>query len=370
MSRLLMLDSGAFSVWSQGKTVDLEEYIDFCRSLPEISYYVNLDVIPGKPGQREGRHLIEGLLDRTDMMSSTIEASCQAGWSNYLTMLKYLPFEKVIPVFHQDDDFRWLNKYIRFGTPYLGISPANDRTTSTRHDSKARWMSEVRPHIFAKDGTPLIKTHGFAVTSFDLMTYWDWYSVDSASWKLQGAWGGIYIPNRLLTGDKAALDYSKPPWVIGVSPMSSLTGKRDSHLDNVSPQLQRKIHEYIESRGFDMGEWSLKQENASYKLDRDNEIWFDKKKYTVMVVKREGLGTSHILRGWFNADYMKKAAKVLPVKHLYFAGAPLPPKVKIEPFLDKRLFSFIEVNSHTRPAAFTLHLDLLKEQQNAVGCGK
>ena len=103
----IILDSGAFSVWTKGISIDINQYIDFCKQHPLISYYVNLDVIPGIPNKHK------------TVNKKTTEEAAQKSWENYQRMLEYFPIEKVIPVFHQNEDFKWLNKYIEFGTPYI-----------------------------------------------------------------------------------------------------------------------------------------------------------------------------------------------------------------------------------------------------------
>ena len=42
----LFIDSGAFSVAHAGKTVDIDVYIDYINSNPEIPIFVELDEIP------------------------------------------------------------------------------------------------------------------------------------------------------------------------------------------------------------------------------------------------------------------------------------------------------------------------------------
>ena len=138
-----MLDSGAFSVWNKGISIDLDAYITYCLKHPYIAYYVNLDVIPGS------------VSDMASLSSGAISKACEEGWKNYLTMLKKLPIGKVIPVFHQGDDYKWIKKYIDHGCTYIGISPSNDRTTK----QKVAWLKEVQQHIGDKKGNPIIRTH-------------------------------------------------------------------------------------------------------------------------------------------------------------------------------------------------------------------
>lgn len=158
----LIIDSGAFSVWSKNEKIDIDKYLDFClslkKSVPKTCslYFVNLDVIPGnfgrKPTQKER------------------ENSAQQGWDNMLYLEK--KGLKVIPVFHQHEDFKWLKKLMSH-TDYIGISPANDSSTK----SKDNWMCNVFKLTRDK-----IKTHGFAVTGYTQLIKFPFYSADSSSW--------------------------------------------------------------------------------------------------------------------------------------------------------------------------------------------
>lgn len=86
----LMIDSGAFSVWKSGASVNLDEYISFCKKYEEdLQVIVALDVIPGNAK------------DKGRLTKEAIQKACEEGWENYLKMLSAgLPKSKVIPVFH------------------------------------------------------------------------------------------------------------------------------------------------------------------------------------------------------------------------------------------------------------------------------
>lgn len=169
----LILDSGAFSVWSKGDVVDIDKYAEFCTGVKEVLpagvnlYVVNLDVLPGKFGERP-----------TDEQR---ESSARQGWENML----YLESKglKVIHVFHQHESFEWLEK-MRNHSDYIGISPANDCSMK----EKMHWLNEVFGII--KD---TIKTHGFAVTSHHQLYKYPFYSVDSSSWTAPARFGRIPV---------------------------------------------------------------------------------------------------------------------------------------------------------------------------------
>ncbi len=91
LPKTFILDSGAFSVWNNGGTVDLFAYTLFAKRLrealpPEVELnVVNLDVLPGRVGERP-----------TDEQR---EQSAIDGWSNMLEIEK--EGLKVIHVYHQ-----------------------------------------------------------------------------------------------------------------------------------------------------------------------------------------------------------------------------------------------------------------------------
>lgn len=172
----IILDSGAFSVWSKGQTVSLEEYSNFCESFRDMLpkdielNIVNLDVLPGKWGYVPSKQ--------------DIADSAEKGWENML----YLESKgfKVIHVFHQHEDFSILDK-LRAHSDYIGISPANDVSMREKLD----WLNKV--FLILKDKT---RTHGFAVTSHKQLLGYPFYSVDSSSWVVPARYGRISILNE------------------------------------------------------------------------------------------------------------------------------------------------------------------------------
>jgi len=338
-TKLLILDSGAFSVWASGafskkkateknlepQKIDLEKYIQFCHDHPKCSYFVNLDVIPGRPR------------DKRSMTVENVERACIEGWDNYNQMIQELPKDKVIPVFHQGDRFEWLDHYLNHGVKYIGISPANDKTVG----EKMKWLGKVKKFIFDGAGRPLVKTHGFAVTTYHLMKYWQWYSVDSASWKLWASWGIIYVP--VSTGGE--FDYSKPPLIVATSPCSKKYAKRQEHILSASPALRERIEAYLETCGMVLGDYKIRKEAPGYKLVKgipgEGEVWYKKDKQEVLEPLEWGVMTSFQARCVANVKFMFRAAKVLPVKHIYFAGAPMP--YELETQMGKRLLSYHEI---------------------------
>jgi hypothetical protein len=185
----VFLDSGAFSVWNRGESINLDDYIKFCkRYQDDLDAIATLDVIPGKPNQK-----------LTELQRDN---AAWEGWANYQKMLKAkINPEKLLHTFHQGDHLWVLERLIEEGAPYIGVSPANDRTSTQRE----KWLqTEVFPILLNSKGKPKAKFHGFAVTSLKLALNYPWYSVDSSSWRLRGGGYGLldlpvdpYHPERL-----------------------------------------------------------------------------------------------------------------------------------------------------------------------------
>jgi len=363
MSRLLMLDSGAFTVWTKGAKIDLDEYIDFCEKHPAVSYYVVLDVIPGKRK------------NPLSFMSSSVEIACEEGWDNYQRMLKRLPIEKVIPVFHYGESVRWLEKYLDFGVPYIGISLGNNRTTS----QKREWLDRyVRPIVLDSEGHPIVKIHGFAVTSFPLMKYWRWESVDSSTWTKLGGMGSVFLPVER----EGEFCYSEPPLIVGaterpspdkpkgfLSVPGSGVNQGSNHLLSLPPKIKRSFDRYLAENHVTLGEYEVVNVAEDYKIkNRRKERWANKEHTKVIRVERNGVMTSHLCRKWLNMRFMQRAAEVLPVEHLYLAGFVGEECEKIEKEIRDRLISYwFVLNSPVERRIFFYHLERCSENDK-VSC--
>jgi len=161
----VMIDSGAFSAWTGKKKIDRQSYLEFiyeCKEkfgpITNDLHFVNLDVIPGEFGRKP-----------TDL---EIEESAKLGWENF-EWFKSKGVD-VIHVFHQHEDFKWLEKLMK-ASDYIGISPANDLSTSQRLPWLKKCFSIVRTRC---------KTHCFGGTSKEILLSVPFYSADSSSYAI------------------------------------------------------------------------------------------------------------------------------------------------------------------------------------------
>ncbi len=173
----LILDSGSFSMWKRGVTIDPDAYIDFVRHNKKYLFaHVTLDTIPGSPGKR--RHVSE------QESAACAKRSYEA--HQYLKRANLHP----TPVVHQYEPIEWLDRYLDDGETYIGVSPY-----LRSHKPEIRtWLDKCFLRLTNESGLPIVKTHGFGMTTPEFLARYPWSSVDSTSWVLAGAYGSVAVP--------------------------------------------------------------------------------------------------------------------------------------------------------------------------------
>ena len=182
-SMFLLFDSGAFSAWSKGEQIDIDEYVQTIIEHENIiNAAENLDVIPGSKGNRQISH------------EQNITAA-SSGWLNYIYILSKLRHldrddlcSRIMPIHHQGESIDTLKMMIDYGCKYVGVSPSNDARTSQR----MKYLDEVYNYLGSLPER--ILTHGYAVTSESLMKAYNWFTVDSISWIYSAGFGTIKTP--------------------------------------------------------------------------------------------------------------------------------------------------------------------------------
>lgn len=182
----LLIDNGAFTVHRQGGTLDIDKYIEYINENDEYcDYFIALDEIPGKWGQERTREEI-------------LHAPLQT-WENYLYMIeKVNKPEKLLPVFHQGDDFKWLEKILTHPTPkYICIS-GNKELTNKRREAFYKQCYEYINRL-----NPNIKVHCLGSATMSNVEKFPFTSMDSTTYIMTGVNGNILMPNNvnLYVGD-------------------------------------------------------------------------------------------------------------------------------------------------------------------------
>lgn len=214
----LFVDSGAFTAHTRGIDLDVDAYIEFVNTHDDkITLFAQVDVIPGDFG-----------IPRT---AEQVEEAAKKTWENYLYMReRVISPNKLIPVFHQGESFKWLENMLEWRSadnskiPYIGISPSNDLTTSQKVEFIERCFE-----VIAKSTNPTVKTHAFGFTALPYLERYPFTSADSTSWKLAAAMGNIFTPNGVVrVSDR---DYTK-----------------------LCPATRRALEDYVSEQGFNLAE--------------------------------------------------------------------------------------------------------------------
>lgn len=284
----LFIDSGAFSAWTQKTEVDIQKYIKFIQDNTDvISVYANLDVI-GLGGKMPNALTAKKTLENQRIMES-------AGLSP-------------IPVFHYGEPFKYLEYYVN-NYEYLALGVAGNSGTTI-----VPWLNKCfSQYICDSKGFPKLKIHGFAVTSFDLMFRFPWYSVDSTSWVITGRLGSIFVP----VYRSGQFDYSQFPHKIAVSSVSPNIKEAGKHISNLSPKQKTILLEYLKLTGYSLGESKFQLHQQTYELC-ENEKWSGKKpkdkneKRLVETIVEAGVSNTYQLRDELNIKYYLELEKHMP----------------------------------------------------------
>lgn len=249
----LFIDSGAYTAYTKGITISVDDYIDYLNSITDkCTIFAQLDTIPGRFNQPK---TIE-----------EVQKAPELSWNNYLYMRERLEEpEKLIPIFHQGENYKWLENMLEWTDskgnhiPYIGISPAVD--VPGLEDFLDKSFS-----IISKSSNPNVKTHAFGMTRLKILETYPYTSADSTSWKLSAAMGTIYTPyGQIYISDRRPFD---PKYI------------KNQHSDGYD-----KIEKYINSLGFSFEEaentdWARYIINIQYLLDWAKNYKFKgKKKY-------------------------------------------------------------------------------------------
>lgn len=285
----LFLDSGAFSAWSQGASIDIYEYIEFIKKHKDVlTVYANLDVLPKGNDPKNKEEAAIGTLANQRIME-------EAGLNP-------------LPVFHVGEPIKYLQYYIdRYD--YMGFGGMVGQPKHTL----LPWLDSCfRDYICDSTGMPKIKVHGFGLTSHSLMLRYPWYSVDSTSWILAARMGSIYIP-RKRNGEWI---YGEDSWKVAVSSRSPGKSEAGKHIETFSPREREIILEYIHMKGYRLGKSSFKKMPHDYSL-LENERWAEKRvknkhNRLVEVIEEEGVSNRYQLRYEMNIIYFQDLEQSMP----------------------------------------------------------
>jgi len=155
-----------------------------------------------------------------------------------------------VPVIHFGTPLKWITHYLERGYDFLGIGGLGQEVTK---DEYYGWADRVFHLICpaSNDKFPVVKTHGFAMTSWDLMRRYPWWSVDSASWIKAAAFGTVYVPHQ--RGGKFVFD--EKPYSITMSGKSPNMKEQGKHITTVSSKEREIMLAWLSLHGIALGRY-------------------------------------------------------------------------------------------------------------------
>jgi hypothetical protein len=178
----LLLDSGAYTAFTQGKKIDLREYAEFINELrkhPMIGNFagaITLDEIPAKPGTR--------------VTNKELNSTAQKSFENTEKLKELVSGVPILPVYHAGERFKFLELYEDYG--YLAFSLTSERRSKD-------WAEDVF-EIAAKLGWDDKRIHGLGHSSPTIVSTLPYHSVDVSSAVICAANGRLMLPKMRADG--------------------------------------------------------------------------------------------------------------------------------------------------------------------------
>ena len=177
----------------------------------------------------------------------------QLSWENYLYMReKSKDPSKLVPVFHQGEDLKWLRNMLDYKfsdgshIPYIGLSPRGDVSLKAKYDFSAECFATIQ-----NSSNPNVKTHAFGATSLEMLERLPYTSADSTTWVLVSAFGQVWMPN-CIDGDINGVGIK-----LGVSEENRSHPTATQTYWEQPAKIKKKLDDYFESIGTNIEELSV-----------------------------------------------------------------------------------------------------------------
>lgn len=161
-----------------------------------------------------------------------------------------------VPIVHFGAEEKHVDRYLEAGRyDLLGVGGLGQGVSKHEYFG---WGNRFFAHICPKwnDFRPVIKTHGFAMTSWKLICCWPWWSVDSATWVKLSAYGWLYIPRWLERENRFQFDH--PSWTVNFSHRSPSQKNIMKHYWQIRKHRPEcdvtvSVDKWLEKLGMDLG---------------------------------------------------------------------------------------------------------------------
>lgn len=233
----IVLDSGAFSAWSLGSPIELQDYINFVHEHGhKFTWYANLDFIADPIGRGE---------PTPEQLEVMLVKSGGLTWENQLEMERQ--GLKPLPVFHFREDVKWLKKMLdRYD--HIALGGMVEVPNTKLYD----WLDSIfTEYLTDNKGMPTYKVHGFGWTAAKVVNRYPWWSVDSSSWiKLSGL-GSITVPQSTFKKGKYIFKFDKPPTQYNVFFPAQ---PNQNSVWSLPPRQRKAVESFLAKHNLELGE--------------------------------------------------------------------------------------------------------------------
>lgn len=245
----VFVDSGAFSAWSKGKRIDVDEYIHYINTnVNELTLYASVDNIPGQ-------------LTRTPTLKEK-QLSPKISWENYLYMRECVKDkDKLLPVFHIGEDFKYLDNICNIiidgkHIPYIALGGTvgiKDRKV------KENWYKQCFK-VIQQSSNPNVKVHAFGMTCLTILENFPFTSADSTRWLMASMNG------KLITR-------------FGEVCVSDVSSDKPNHISKLPKHAQQQIAAEVAQYGLTLEECSEDYKKRSVFNVNHLQDWADNYQY-------------------------------------------------------------------------------------------
>lgn len=220
----VFMDSGAFTLWTKGKKVNIDEYITFLNeNRDKLTLFGQVDVIPGD--------IVHG---------ATVEQVKQAAketWENYLYMReRVINPEGLMYTFHVGEPEEYLKQALEWrdkdgkAISYMALGGMVGKPKLIRES----FLKKVYD-VIASSSNSNVKIHTFGMTNFELLNSFPITSADSSSYIMTAVNGGIMTEYGTIT----------------------LSDRKDTlltHYKNLPYEYRENLEKYVQDFGFTLEE--------------------------------------------------------------------------------------------------------------------
>lgn len=184
----LFIDSGAFSAWTKGKAIDIDEYINFINTYKEyFTVCASVDSIPG-----EARTTYTATAEQ-------VAESAKKTWDNFLYMRAKMDNPDILLcTFHCGESWEVLEKILSYQDEHGFIKYIAFGGLVGKSEAIIKTFFEKAFHIVKNSPNPNVNIHAFGMTRFSYLEEYPFTSADSTSWLQAAGYGNIIIGTKTI----------------------------------------------------------------------------------------------------------------------------------------------------------------------------